>query len=767
MVKIESKEKLAKLLAMEDLNIQHRNVKTAMFDVKNRCLTLPVWKDMPNHVYDLLVGHEVGHALYTPNDEEKLTKLIKKTSKHCVNVVEDARIESLIKKKYPGLVKQFYNGYKHLVQEDFFGLSQVKPEELNLLDKINLHFKVPTTVAGLFEFDEKEEKIVKKIEKIRKFDELEKVCIEICKYLKENKKEEEKDSIFDEDSHVYNNEDQENEDGEFGEPNDSEAEENDTESKSGESDEDQEASNESPDDNEGDENAPDTKQEENNDNSDENEGETNSLPEPNEDMDADLSSKTYENFEHNKDELSTNSSNNDRDYLYVPEGNFNNVIDYKKVYKNIDEYYSLDHFNKIKSLGQEALSQRYDWYFQKEQQFLDATKRMLDGAKETVKNIKKESEKTVNHMAMEFERKKCADVYKRTLVAKTGVLDTNKLFSAKYNEDVFKKNVRVPDGKSHGLVMIVDWSGSMAGNMKGCVKQLIELVLFCKKVNIPFEVYSFTDIRTSDGEKKKKSFDFREGDLITDETVSLRNYLSSRMTVREFNEALVKLCIISNSFDRGYYCYPIPPEDRLGYTPLNGAILTSEKVIRRFKETNNLQEVHSVWITDGDGNNVWGKYSQNKRQNRQYTANVFIQDTKTKTTYGPMGRRNLTETLFDVLKKRLGCNVVGFFLDNDFARRNHLTKYYYNQGFNSRKSTTNNINEFVSKAKKNGYIILEDKGYDEYYVISSTPKSEKVVEIEEKMTASRMATLFSKKATTFKQSRVILSRFIDLITKNI
>ena len=161
MVKVESKEKLAKLLAMEDLDIQHRQVRTAMFDIKNRCLVLPVWKDMPNHLYDLLVGHEVGHALYTPNDEKLLTDLIKKTSKHCVNVVEDARIEALIKRKYPGLVKQFYKGYQHLVKEDFFGLSNVDLDEINLLDKINLRFKVPQTIEGLVEFNDEEEKIIK------------------------------------------------------------------------------------------------------------------------------------------------------------------------------------------------------------------------------------------------------------------------------------------------------------------------------------------------------------------------------------------------------------------------------------------------------------------------------------------------------------------------------------------------------------------------------------------------------------------------------
>ena len=108
MMKIESKEKLAKLLAVEDLDVQHRQVKTAMFDVQNRCIILPVWKDMPNHLYDLLLGHEVGHALFTPTDTDRLKKINKETSKDCVNVIEDARIEKLVKNKYPGLRKQFY-----------------------------------------------------------------------------------------------------------------------------------------------------------------------------------------------------------------------------------------------------------------------------------------------------------------------------------------------------------------------------------------------------------------------------------------------------------------------------------------------------------------------------------------------------------------------------------------------------------------------------------------------------------------------------------
>ena len=73
-------------------------------------------KDMAMYlVYDLLVGHEVGHALFTP-DEDWIQQV--KVPPQFVNVVEDARIEKLMKRKYAGLAKTFFNGYKELNEED-------------------------------------------------------------------------------------------------------------------------------------------------------------------------------------------------------------------------------------------------------------------------------------------------------------------------------------------------------------------------------------------------------------------------------------------------------------------------------------------------------------------------------------------------------------------------------------------------------------------------------------------------------------------------
>ena len=764
-VKIESKEKLAKLLAMEDIDIQHRQVNTAMFDVKNRQLILPIWKDVNNDLYDLLVGHEVGHALFTPTNEKQLKDLIKKSSKHCVNVVEDARIESLMKRKYPGLVKSFYKGYQNLVEKDFFGLSEMDFDNIYLLDKLNLHFKVPSAVEGIVEFNKVGQSFVDRIEKIKKFDELEKICVDISNYIKENRTEEdqEESKYFDKDSESYSELD-ENQDFTYEDSENGPDADTDEEMEQGSSDEENEDSEET----ETDEDSEEANEASNEGESREQETLGNADPDHMPEFDDtpdDLCAKTIENFERKLEEITDKKSVNE--YLTLPKDiKDNNINDYKDAWKPFKKYYDLESYREVASHGNDTLRRTYDWGFGTENEFTAQSERIFKDAKGVLDKIKRESTKNVAHMAMEFERKKTADIYKRVSFAKTGVLDTNKMFSAKYNDDIFKKNMRMPEGKNHGLCMFVDWSGSMAGNMAGCVKQLIELMFFCKKVNIPFEVYSFTDISADSG-TKKNSFGYRYGDLVCDKRVTLNNYFSSRMNTRDFNEALLNMCVITNSFRGGYQCYPIPNEDRLGYTPLNGAIIASEKIIRDFKARNNIQKVHAVWITDGEGNNQYEKYVIDEngipKYNHisSYNSNVYIQDEITKKNHQVNGRY-LTPHLFQIIKDRLGCNIVGFYLDNQFGKKFGMMKYYYQA--NKGPGETMNSNNWVQKCKKDGYVVLYKGGYDEYYVISDAPKVIKTGDIEEKMTARRMATIFSAKSTQFKNSRVILSRFIDLIT---
>ena len=98
----------------------------------------------------------------------------------------------------------------------------------------------------------------------------------------------------------------------------------------------------------------------------------------------------------------------------------------------------------------------------------------------------------INVMAKQFDMKKAADVARRAQISKTGVLDTVKMVNYKFSEDIFRKNTILPKGKNHGMVVQIDWSGSMDQQMGDTIQQAINLVMFCKRIGIPFAVYGFT-----------------------------------------------------------------------------------------------------------------------------------------------------------------------------------------------------------------------------------------------------------------------------------
>jgi hypothetical protein len=778
-MKIESKEKLAKLLAVEDLDVQHQQVETAYFDIKNRCLILPIWKEMPDHLYDLLVGHEVGHALFTPTNLERVQKAYKKSSKSCVNIIEDARIEKLVKNRYPGLRKQFFSGYKHLVEKDFFGISKRPISEMNILDKINLYFKIPTSVD--ISFNDIEEGFVQRIENARSFKDVEKISEEVYAYAKEQK--EEMEEVEGNSEEVSTVESDEKFDGEEVETSEAEAgDEDQEENEDGdnvESDEKEKAEGE------GDESPVDEEQQAFDNYM--NQGDNKPLPEDEEPEplpdegdkkpEDEVRATTMDHFQERLNELIEKETTNI--YYNVPNAVDLNVglVDYKVVHKNIDDFYgSIE--NNPDTWGS----------YYTEGQFDALKKFVYEEGHKTLNKIKKDSVKTVNHIAMEFERKKAADVYKKTSVAKTGVLDTNKLFSAKYNDDVFKRNITIPEGKSHGLVMIIDWSGSMAGNIFGCIKQVIELTLFCKKVNIPFEVYSFMERDDREGcgkdyKKTPRTFKYRHRDFVTDSRVCLRNYLSHRMTVKDFNKGLLNLCILANRNNskilqhRSYY--PVPKDDELKCTPLNGAILLSEHVIRKFKKDNHLECVHAVWLTDGESSGSGHWWDATKPEGQQIVrdgmykekCNIYLKDTKMKKNYllakgGYYGRGSgTTPACLDIVKDRLGINQIGFFIVDRFSNSS-LWRFVPRRNTPNFAENERFYKEWVTKAKRDGWFVKTEAGYDEYYVIRGDNLHKEIADLDvsPEMTARKMATNFMRKNNAFKTNRVILSRFIDLIT---
>ena len=185
----EIKSQLAKLLATEDLIVEHKQVETASFNVETRVLVLPLWEKASSEVYDMLVAHEVGHALFTPCEDwlDRYPEI----PPSFVNVVEDARIEKLMKRKYAGLPKTFFTGYKELQGMDFFKLSDIDVNEMGIADRLNLYFKIGNFID--IDFNEEEKTFVSMIKSAETFDDVLEYSKVIWEYAKEELEQKKKE----------------------------------------------------------------------------------------------------------------------------------------------------------------------------------------------------------------------------------------------------------------------------------------------------------------------------------------------------------------------------------------------------------------------------------------------------------------------------------------------------------------------------------------------------------------------------------------------
>ena len=754
----QSKSILAKLLATENVTVEHGKYNTASFDVKNRVLRLPIWKEMSGNLYDLLVLHEVGHALFTPEEGMHDAKGHGRGFKSFLNVVEDARIERKIKVKYPGGRRSFIEGYSNLMERDFFGLKDMDISGLGLIDKINLHYKVGDHVD--LTFSDEESVFLDRIDKANTWKEVVKICEDLYDYAKENESE---TDMSDHDWEEQMMEGDEESDDYFEDYEDSEddSEENPMENEAGGAGEEGEEEKE-----EGSENSSkDGEGEEEGEN-----GEGSYSEEGGENSDYEPESKTDQNFRNREMDLVSEESKPYR-YLDLP-----NKVDLSKiivssneVYKKYEKYYSAGHASRYGDNTGEELKNEATKLFQE---------------------FRSRNKKVVEYLAKEFELKKAAKEHARTATANSGILDSERLYTYKYNEHLFKKLSVVPDGKNHGLVMFVDWSGSMSRNMKGTIEQMMTLVMFCKRVNIPFEVYAFSDsyLRNRSYEEKEEdtiydSNGYMKGEKIrTYGTLSvnrfnLLNLFSSRMRAKEMHDAFVYMTITAAYYDRGHKWrydaesieFNIPNKMHLGGTPLNSALYVSFPILRDFVKKNQVEVINSIFLTDGDShscNNYWISDSEIKNFDPK-TENVIIRDSVSKKEVRVDNKfrscRAVTEAMINLYRSAFNINIVNFYLVSKM-RRWDLSDYLLETGV---AYSEENITKALKDFRKDKYIIASNyRGFNEEYRIlggKHLEVNEEALEVAEGASVAQMARAFKKFSTGKIQQRKLLSRFIDMI----
>ena len=721
-VNLEVKGNLARLLATEDLLIEHKNVSTASFNVQSRVLTLPRWEKATNNILNLLVSHEVAHALFTPNEDwRKKTKI----PQGFINVTEDVRIESLMKKKYAGLPKTFYRGYHELYDQDFFGIEDVDISAMNIADRVNLHFKIGNFVK--VPFTDEELVVVKQCAAAVTFDDAIAAAEALYALHEKNKEEQQQQK---EEASVDNNTDQEpgNSSDESGEDSQEEQEQ----SESGDSEESEETSDE-----EGDEEQEET-------GSVESDEKTNTGGDSAANLSDDVT--TMDNLNDNLQDLTSNSTFNEPQYVTFPKFSADDYIaNNTEIHKYIQDSFE---------------SQR--GYMTQNYESSEAIDRILESMfgqhQKAYAKFKRDIQSEVNYMVKEFECKKSAAAYSRASSSRTGVLDCTKLHTYKYNEDLFKKVTTLPEGKNHGLVFVLDWSGSMCDILEDTMKQLISLIMFCDKVNIPFDVYAFTN----EWNRYKTYTDELEvaNELHIGPEFSMMNILTSKVNRKELQRQMETMYIIARSYSSRSMDI-VPSRVSLSGTPLNEALITLREILPEFKERNGVEKAHVMVLTDGEAGLMrttreFSSYDGTTKitVGRLQTGNsTYIRNRKTGTVRKVEHRLgSLTTTLLEDLRTE--------FPESTFTGFRILES----RGGWFIRQAANYDEELLSKWRKEKSIALTNFGYNKYYIVSSNAVQESSeFEVSDGATKAKIKSAFTKSLKGKKSNKRILGDFISLI----
>ena len=759
-------DKLAKLLAAENIMVEHRPIKTAYFDVKNRVLALPMWKEMTETLYHMLVLHEVGHALETPADgwkgaidkvaEENESQRVGRTFQGYLNVIEDARIERKIKTKFPGSRKDFIDGYDWLHQQDFFNVKNDNVDDLSLIDRINLYFKLGTRMR--IKFTDEERNFVRRAEQTITFDDAVKLSEELLAYAKLKKEEEDQRDVS---TRMDNEEDGEGEESDDFDDDSDESEEGEPSDEGDNSDESDEESDEDGDEDEG--GSP---------------GKEGGKTKP---LDGPAEAKTDTAMNDRMEELLDASlSGREFKYLYYPKDlTFEEfTVGYKEILKLIDRDVSFS--NKT------ALVQSYRTFL--------------------LNKFRIENSSAINYMVKEFEMKKAAKAYSRTKQSKTGTIDTNKIHSYKFNDDVFRRLNIVPDGKNHGLVVILDMSGSMQSNYRGAMDQLICLTMFCRRVGIPHRIYGFTSTmgevsgdRENIIDRNTKKINLREKiarrigkDFVCpDNEFDLIELFNEGMSLKDFNTMVGTLLISASrysynhpdefcskqGYDSGYrfVCEMFKPGYdmvflKLGGTPLNDALLVSRDLLKKFRKEKNIQIMNFVCITDGESNcpqyykiesgRMYHSPVNNYVHSKSTVTRIFIdEESKMQTTINFPEQSDITGMYARIVRESQNATFVGFYIVGGPYDVRHVTYRYMKNSYDSEKMQ-------AQFKKEKSAVVPKMLNFDEFYIIqggrnlqAQQAKFDAAQDLKKGQLARAFISAQNKRGT----SRAVLGRFIEKI----
>ena len=789
----QAKTLLAKLMASENISVEYSpKAQTASFNMETRVLILPIWKDLNSETLDMLIGHEVSHALHTPAGRDPLVNACNlidaknpNNAKSYLNVVEDARIERMIKTKFPGLRRSFASGYRDLLARDLFGIKNQTVSDLPLIDRINLQYKIGWIQN--IPFTAKELSLAQRVATTISWTDVVKLSKEIYDLARQQKKDKQEEQEQDKSS-------------EEGQPTEGDDDAESTESnsetgKSKEKSEDTGESTQSDADGEGEDAESDS-------NDTSNEGNSGG-----EDQEA-KASDDAETGKSGKGEQNAQSENNKKEKA-----------------EDADTTPDASQTETAMKSGLDALrdSTLPEIYYADVPTPTDAfvislaeVSGTLDSHYSRARNIattlyaswKRENSAAVQTLAQEFDRRQAADSHKRVSIAETGSIDPNRLHAYRIAEDIFLQNASVRDGKNHGIIVMLDMSGSMREVFHDTMIQLITLGHFCKRVNVPFRFYGFTDQATGFSAKANwtdNSFGLEKNDtrLITLLQDGMRTVdfvrqcgnllLASFRGVKDKHPSHIAYTTVMNRSGGtdGYQSVDTPLFFRLNNTPTNSALLGMATLLPAFKAAKRLQVVNLVVLTDGEATDSLTSYNyakQNAAVGGREQSTVVWRDGTTRKTYATGVRRHgyinqhstqeQTEVVLQLIKDRTGVNTVCLRLEGSSsggsAVRTLVRRSLTAPGIDLTSAKMDQDHAVATAAGEKfqdaGWFSLgKTQGFDQYIIVKSEYAHDHTsidsVDMNSKSALRDLRKNFTKMMANKNNNRPLLAQIADILAR--
>ena len=707
-----NKTALAKLLATENITVQQQNVRTASFDVKNRVLTLPIWATEDVHVADHMTGHEVGHALYTPLEGWHDAVCSKGPAfKSYLNVVEDARIEKLIQRKYPGLRSSFIKSYRKLLADGFFGADIETINDMGLIDRINTYFKCG--VSSGVRFAPEERVWIDRIDTAETWEQVVQITEEL--FASEKQKAEEQDQDQEQEQ-----EDDQNDDGD----------ESDTEgsNSSGESDDQEDLSEEYDEDESDNFGQGDTSDEFDDLFNEDDQEEYSQGDDGGRDVESQIASQTDENLRNAMDDMVEAVDDGTEYYTLrlIKENTDHRVIDNKKLQSiiaspNVDQWFGvLDSAPEHRESGKELAANLYSrWY--------------------------RENKKSVQTMVKEFEMRKSASEYQRTRLSRSGSLDTVKMNNYKITEDIFRKVSVVPEGKNHGFIMMLDMSGSMHDQFYAVAQHTILMAAFCRQINVPFRVYGFIDYtrldNAQDQDKPRNPFDLKMCDVsrlleLFNEKMSKTQFASvagelmlfgESLSMHRFRNVTVNTRMTREEAQR-FHGGMVSTIFGLGGTPLDSCIIALIPQALEFRKQHRLDKLHTIFLTDGSSHTAMYESPRSTPERRsQFQVNWFnpryglkkvsvINEYNNQTYKFSRTHNAETECFLEMYKDAVGSDNMGYFVYSGKGATNGVNAA---SRFSGVRYSYEHARSLRSKFNRGEHVEVKAAGYDTMYIVGS------------------------------------------------